>query len=157
VPISRGPNGSGAVLRKWRRWKERRNLNRGKYFAYIPGLADPGWNAPTGRERGVDIAGAVREKYSKILGTGDTLCKSCLMQRRGLTEAQHIKGREFCSMVLDGDKNSLLKEIEDLENEIEEIKKRIPPHSVRYEIIQLLEEKERELERKKDLLQSMRE
>lgn len=32
----KGPNGSGAVLRKWRRWKERRSLNRGKYFAYIP-------------------------------------------------------------------------------------------------------------------------
>jgi hypothetical protein len=53
---------------------------------------------------------------------------------------------------LDGDKNSLLREIEDLESEIEEIKKRIPPHSVRYEIIQLLEEKEMELRRKKALL-----
>ena len=55
-------------------------------------------------------------------------------------------------MGLEGDKNSLLKEIEDLESEIEEIKKRIPPHSARYEIIQLLEEKEGELKRKKDLL-----
>ena len=56
-------------------------------------------------------------------------------------------------MGLDKDKNSLLKEIEELESEVEEIKKRIPPHSVRYEIIQLLEEKEGELRRKKDLLQ----
>jgi predicted nuclease with TOPRIM domain len=55
-------------------------------------------------------------------------------------------------MGLDGEKNSLLKEIEELESEIEEIKKRIPPHSVRYEIIQLLEEKEEELRRKKALL-----
>jgi hypothetical protein len=60
-------------------------------------------------------------------------------------------------MGLDEDKNCLLKEIEDLESEIEEIKKRIPPHSVRYEIIQLLEEKEGELKRKKVLLQSTRE
>ena len=55
-------------------------------------------------------------------------------------------------MGLDEDKNSLLKEIEELESEIEEIKKSIPPHSVRYEMIQLLEEKEGELRRKKDLL-----
>ena len=27
--MNRWPNGSGAVLRKWRRWKERRSLNRG--------------------------------------------------------------------------------------------------------------------------------
>ncbi len=52
----------------------------------------------------------------------------------------------------DADKNSLLKEIKELEGEIEEIEKRIPPHSARYEIIQLLEEKEGELKRKKDLL-----
>jgi DNA-binding winged helix-turn-helix (wHTH) protein len=55
-------------------------------------------------------------------------------------------------MGLDDDKNSLLKEIEGLESEIEEIEKRIPLHSARYEIIQLLEEKEGELKRKKDLL-----
>jgi DNA-binding transcriptional regulator GbsR (MarR family) len=55
-------------------------------------------------------------------------------------------------MSLDENKNSLLKEIEELENEIEEIKKSIPPHSARYEVIQLLEEKEGELKRKKDLL-----
>jgi hypothetical protein len=60
--------------------------------------------------------------------------------------------RDFSSMGLDDDKNSLLKEIEGLESEIEEIEKRIPPHSARYEIIQLLEEKEGELKRKKDLL-----
>ena len=59
---------------------------------------------------------------------------------------------DFNNMGLDGDKNNLLKEIEDLECEIEEIKKRIPPHTVRYEIIQLLEEKEEELRRKKALL-----
>ncbi len=53
--------------------------------------------------------------------------------------------------------NRLLKEIEALEKEIDDIRKRIPPHSVRYEMIQLMEEKERELERKKDLLKSMRE
>ena len=52
----------------------------------------------------------------------------------------------------DTDKKSLLQEIEELESEIEEIKKSIPPHSVRYEIIQLLEEKEGEIERKKELL-----
>lgn len=55
-------------------------------------------------------------------------------------------------MGLDDDKNSLLKEIEELESEIKEIEKSIPPHSVRYEIIQLLEKKEGELKRKKDLL-----
>ena len=58
-------------------------------------------------------------------------------------------------MGLDGGKNSLLKEIEELENEIEEIEKSIPPHSVRYEMIQHLEEKEGELKRKKDLLRSI--
>jgi hypothetical protein len=55
-------------------------------------------------------------------------------------------------MDLDEDKSSVLKEIQELEREIEEIKKRIPPHSVKYEIIQLLEEKEGELGRKKDPL-----
>jgi len=55
------------------------------------------------------------------------------------------------------EKNSLLKEIEELEHEMEEIKKSIPPHSVRYEIIQLREEKEQELERRRDVLKSMRE
>jgi len=58
-------------------------------------------------------------------------------------------------MGLDGEKNSLFKEIEELEKEIEEIEKSIPPHSVRYEMIQLLEEKEEELKRKKDLLRSI--
>ena len=47
------------------------------------------------------------------------------------------------------------KEIKELESEIEEIEKSIPPHSVRYEMIQLLEEKEGELKRKKDLLRSI--
>jgi len=55
-------------------------------------------------------------------------------------------------MDLDREKNSLLKEIEELESEIEEIEKSIPPHSVRYEMIQRLEEKEGELKRKKGLL-----
>jgi len=55
----------------------------------------------------------------------------------------------------DKDKNSILKEIEELENEIKEIEKSVPPHSVKYQIIQLLEEKERELERKKDLFRLM--
>jgi len=50
------------------------------------------------------------------------------------------------------ERNKRLKEIKDLEREIEEIKKRLPPHSARYEIFQLLEEKEEELERKKHLL-----
>ena len=58
-------------------------------------------------------------------------------------------------MGLDKDKNNLLKEIEELENEIEEIKKSIPPHSVRYEMIQLLEEKEKQLKTKRDLLVSI--
>jgi hypothetical protein len=60
-------------------------------------------------------------------------------------------------MGMDEDKKSLLKEIEELENEIKGMKTRIPLHSVRYEMIQLLEEKEVELKRRKDLLQSMRE
>jgi hypothetical protein len=55
-------------------------------------------------------------------------------------------------MDLDDDRNKLLKEIEELEREIEDIKKRIPPHSVKYEIIQSLEEKEEDLTRKKLLL-----
>ena len=58
-------------------------------------------------------------------------------------------------MDLDKNKDDLSKEIEELENEIEEIEKSIPPHSVRYEMIQLLEEKEGELKRKKDLLRSI--
>jgi hypothetical protein len=52
-------------------------------------------------------------------------------------------------MNLEKAKNRLLVEIEELEREIEEIKKRIPAHSVKYEILQLLEQKEQELERKK--------
>ncbi len=62
---------------------------------------------------------------------------------------------EFSNMPLDEDKKSLLKEIEELESEIKEIERTIPPHSVRYEIIQLLEEKEGELKRKEDLLRSI--
>ncbi len=58
-------------------------------------------------------------------------------------------------MDLDGNSNTLLKEIEELESEIKEVEKSIPPHSVRYEIIQLLEEKEGELKRKRELLQSI--
>ncbi len=58
-------------------------------------------------------------------------------------------------MDLGGNSNSLLKEIEELESEIKEIEKSIPPHSVRYEIIQLLEEKEGELARKEELLRSI--
>jgi len=48
----------------------------------------------------------------------------------------------------------LLQEIEELEREIEDIKKRIPLHSVKYEIIQLLEEKEEKLKRKKLLFKT---
>ena len=55
---------------------------------------------------------------------------------------------------LEKDKSILLKEIEELEREIEEIKKRIPPHSVKYDVIQLLEEKEEELARKKVLFKT---
>ncbi len=64
---------------------------------------------------------------------------------------------DLCSMEPKRDRDSLLLEIEELEKEIEEIKKLIPPppHTVRYEIIQHLEEKEIALERKKALLQSM--
>jgi hypothetical protein len=57
-------------------------------------------------------------------------------------------------MDLDKNKDDLLKETEVLEREIGEIEKSIPPHSVRYGMIQLLEEKEAELKRKKDLLRS---
>jgi uncharacterized protein YeeX (DUF496 family) len=59
-------------------------------------------------------------------------------------------------MDLEKEKNKLLKEIEELEREIEDIKKRIPPHSVKYDVIQLLEEKEEELTRKKGAFQNMR-
>jgi formylmethanofuran dehydrogenase subunit E len=52
------------------------------------------------------------------------------------------------------DEGSLLKEMEEIEREIEEIKKRIPPHSVKYEVVQLLEEKESQLERKRELLKA---
>jgi len=52
------------------------------------------------------------------------------------------------------DMNKLLKEIEELERDIEDIKKRILPHSARYEIIQLLQEKEEELTRKKLLFKA---
>ena len=52
-------------------------------------------------------------------------------------------------MTLKEDRGKLLIEIKELESEIEEMEKRIPPHSVRYEIIQLLEEKEQDLQRKK--------
>jgi len=55
-------------------------------------------------------------------------------------------------MDLEKARNKLLEEIEELEKEIEEIKKGIPPHSVKYEILQLLEQKEQELERKKTFL-----
>jgi len=55
------------------------------------------------------------------------------------------------------DKGRLLRAIGELENEIKEVGKRIPPHSAGYEIIQLLEEKEWELKRKNDLLKSKRE
>jgi hypothetical protein len=57
-------------------------------------------------------------------------------------------------MDLDKTENKLLKEIEELEKEIEDIKKRIPPHSVKYEILQLLEEKEEELTRKRLFLKA---
>jgi uncharacterized protein YlxW (UPF0749 family) len=60
------------------------------------------------------------------------------------------------SMDLNKDKSSLQKEIEELENEIEDIKNRIPAHSAKYEIVQLLEEKEEELTRKKSAFQNMR-
>jgi len=55
-------------------------------------------------------------------------------------------------MNLQEDRGKLLREIEELEKGIEEIKRRIPPHSVKYEILQLLEQKEQELERKRSLL-----
>jgi len=63
--------------------------------------------------------------------------------------------KESSPMDFEKEKNKLLKEIEELEREIEDIKKRIPPHSVRYEIVQLLEEKEEELKRKKIAFQNM--
>ncbi len=59
--------------------------------------------------------------------------------------------KKISDMDLNKAKNKLLKEIEEIEREIEDIKKRIPPHSVNFEIIQLLEEKEQELERRKRL------
>jgi hypothetical protein len=50
------------------------------------------------------------------------------------------------------DRDRLLKEAEELEGEIEEIKKPIALHCARYEILQLLEQKEEELEREEMLL-----
>ena len=58
------------------------------------------------------------------------------------------------SVDLEKEKNKLLEEIEELEKEIEDIKKGIPPHSVKYEIVKLLEEKEEELTRKRLLLKT---
>jgi len=52
------------------------------------------------------------------------------------------------------ERSKLLEEVEELEREIENIKKRIPPHSVKYEILQLLEEKEEDLKRKKGLFKT---
>jgi uncharacterized protein YeeX (DUF496 family) len=49
---------------------------------------------------------------------------------------------------LEKEKNKLSKKIEELEKEIEDIKKRIPPHSVKYKILQWLEEEQGELIRK---------
>lgn len=46
---------------------------------------------------------------------------------------------------MDLEKNKLLKEIEELERENEDIKNRIPPHSVKYGMIQLFEGKEESL------------
>jgi hypothetical protein len=69
-----------------------------------------------------------------------------------VTETQESGKMDDWTMDLEGDKNSLRKEIAELENEIEEIEKSIPPHSVRYGTLQLLEEKEGELKRKRDLL-----
>jgi len=54
------------------------------------------------------------------------------------------------------ERNKLLEEIEELEREIEDIKKMIPPHSLKYEILQLLEEKEEKLKRKKSVFKTMR-
>jgi uncharacterized protein YbaR (Trm112 family) len=53
-------------------------------------------------------------------------------------------------------RDRLLKETEEPEGEIEDIKKRIPPHPVKDEIPQLLEEKEDKLKRKKSGFQNMR-
>ncbi len=52
--------------------------------------------------------------------------------------------------------DDLEKEIAELEREIDEIKASIPPHSVRFQVIQLLEDKEHKLEAKRDLLQTMK-
>ncbi len=58
-------------------------------------------------------------------------------------------------MVIEAEKDNLLKEIKELEAEIEEMKQSIPPHSARYELVQLLEEKEGELERKRERLRNI--
>jgi len=50
-------------------------------------------------------------------------------------------------MDLHEDRGRLLREIEELGKEIEEIKKRIPPYSIKDKVLQLLEQKERKLER----------
>jgi hypothetical protein len=69
-------------------------------------------------------------------------------------EEDSLKMKRSSPMDFKKERNKLLQEIEELEREIEEIKKRIPPHSVKYEIIQLLEEKEEELTRKTLLLKT---
>ncbi len=52
--------------------------------------------------------------------------------------------------------DDLEQEIEELEREIDEIKASIPPHSVKFQVIQWLEDKEHELKGKRDFLQTVR-
>lgn len=54
-------------------------VNREFHDTYVSWLADPGWNAPTGGERGIDIArrsSLVLEEIEKTYPTGNVLVVS---------------------------------------------------------------------------------
>ncbi|MFH2047575.1 MAG: histidine phosphatase family protein [Pseudomonadota bacterium] len=54
-------------------------VNRGFHDTYVRWLADPGWNAPTGGERGIDVSrrsSSVIEDIEKTFTTGNVLVVS---------------------------------------------------------------------------------
>jgi len=59
--------------------KNPEEVNREFHDSYVRWLADPGWNAPTGGERGIDIArrsSLVIEEIEQTCGTGNVLVVS---------------------------------------------------------------------------------
>jgi broad specificity phosphatase PhoE len=59
--------------------KNPEEVNRKFHDSYVRWLADPGWNAPTGGERGIDIArrsSLVIEEIEQTCGTGNVLVVS---------------------------------------------------------------------------------